>query len=296
MNVLAGMGMPWQGGPLATLADKRMPAHGITAPVSLADAWPAAFFGLDAVRAYQHASEDVQRAIRADCARGTLMEAYFIEKAGISYAAKMVLLAQTAEERTLYALFCAEEAAHLDAVRAALGPVDEDSWQANPFLTLLQAIIEQGDRETGQLVIQVVLEGWGIQHYTALRDACADRPLRDVLARIVADEAGHHGSGVALLKGCQMPRPDEAADLLAQMLRMVQLGPAQVVGAIERGLDGLTQRQRLEVYTQLDTRQHIRTRLDRLQRCMAKVPAARPILQNLRDRGGFTVPQVQEVA
>ena len=296
MNVQAGMGLPWQGGPLGTLAQKRLPGHGIAAPLDLVTAWPAAFFGLDKVDAYAQAAEDVQRQVRADCARGTLMEAYFIEKAGISYAAKMVLLSQTAEERTLYALFCAEEAAHLDAIRAALGPVDEASWQANPFLTLLQSIIEQGGRETGQLVIQVVLEGWGIQHYTALRDACAAPALRRTLSQIVADEAGHHGSGVALLKGTQMPDPAEAADLLAQMLQMVQLGPAQVVGALERALGGFTPQQRRSAYLQLDTRQHIRSRLDRLHGCMAKVPAARPILNNLHERGGFDVPLVKAVA
>lgn len=291
--VQAGYDLPWVAGPLKTLVSKRLPQHGIQQPVQAC--WDASFYGLDRVKVFTEANDQLQSAVLQDCARGNLMEAYFIEKAGVSYAAKMTLLAQSAEERSLYALFCSEEAAHLDAIHAALGAVDDSEWQANPFLTLLQEIIEQGDRQTGQLIIQVVLEGWGLMHYGHMRDACTHPGLTALFNRIVADEAAHHGSGVHLLRDTQFSGAQHtvSADLLGQMLAMVQVGPALVAGTLERHLGGFTTDQRRRVYTELDSATHIRERLTKLRSCLSKVPAAHPILETLDIQGRFTVPSVE---
>lgn len=295
MKVDAGLDLPWHEGPLQGLAARRMPAHGMADPLDMHTLWDAAHFGLDRVQAFREAPEDVRRAVLSDCARAHLLEAYFIEKAGVAYAAKMVLLAESAEERSLYALFAAEEAAHLDAIRAALGPVDESSWQADAFLVLLQRIVEQGDRRTGQLVIQVVLEGWGLLHYAALRDDCRHDGLSSLLARIVADEAGHHGSGVQLLRGAEITHPAQATDLLAEMLAMVQVGPHTVASTLERHLGGLTRDQRRRVFEELASEAHIRDRLHKLRSCLDKVPAAQPITAALETRGRFAVPAVESL-
>lgn len=294
----AGLGLCWSGGPARQLARRRLPDHGISAPVDPAVLWDAAFFGLDRVDAFRSAPATAQREILGACARGKLLEAYFIEKAGVSYAAKMTLLAETADERTLYALFCAEEAAHLDAIRAALGPVDESGWQADPFLGLLQTIVEEADRQTGQLVIQVALEGWGLLHYGALRDRCRHGGLRQTLAGIVADEAGHHGSGVALLRGEALApaAARHAAALLGEMLAMIQVGPALVAEALERTLGGLTPGQRRRVFAQLGAERHVRDRLGRLRGCLDKVPAAAPVTAALERAGRFTVPSLEALA
>ncbi len=291
MKVQAGLDLAWGEGPVASLVQRRMPRHGLSGPVDPGALWSAAFFGLDRVGLFSRAPEAVQRQVVADCGRAALLEAYFIEKAGIAYAAKMVLLAESADERTLYALFGAEEARHLDAVRAALGPVDEAGWAADPFLCLLQQVVEEADRPTGQLVIQVVLEGWGLSHYAALRDACAHPGLADLLGAIVADEAGHHGAGVALLRDARLPRPAHAVELLDAMLGMVAAGPVGVAGALERRLGGLSAAARRQVFAELDAGGHVRTRLGRLRGCLDKVPGAREVTDALAARGRFDVPE-----
>ena len=43
------------------------------------------------------------------CNLEILEEAYFIEKAGVGYMGKMILLAETTEERMLYGLFAAHD-------------------------------------------------------------------------------------------------------------------------------------------------------------------------------------------
>ena len=292
----AGLDLEWTGGPLAVLARRRLADHGLEGPVPLAGLWGPAFFGLDRVAAYTDASDEARHAILADCARAQLMEAYFIEKAGVSYAAKMTLLAESADERSLYALFAADEVAHLDAIRAALGPVDESAWQADPFLRLLERIVADADRHTSQLVIQVVLEGWGLVHYAALRDACTHPALTALLTRILADEAGHHGSGVHLLREVRLPASGPAVELLSEMLAMVQAGPARVVSALERHTGGLTRAQRLRVLEELDAEGHVRQRLTRLRGCLDKVSGARPVTEALAARGRFAVPTLEALA
>lgn len=290
VRVDAGYGLTSHEGPLRRLLGKRLPHHGLVDPVPLDGVWRAGFFGLDRVPAFRAAPEATQRAIVADCTRGTLLEAYFIEKAGVSYAAKMVLLAESTEERSLYAVFGAEEAAHLDAIGASLGPsADGADWQTNPFLSWLASIVEQADRRTSQLVVQVVLEGWGLAHYASMRDGCQHAALRELFGRIVADEAAHHGSAVHLLREAVLDASviDRATDLLGDLLAMVRGGPAMVVEALERGLGGFTSGERVQMFEALGVSAHVQERLDVLRGCLTKVPAARPLVAALDARDGF---------
>ncbi|HEY9747602.1 MAG TPA: ferritin-like domain-containing protein, partial [Allocoleopsis sp.] len=86
--------------------------------VTLQPYWDATHFGLERVAIFQDASEEEQRAIAQIASQGLLAEAYFVEKAGMGYMAKMLLLAETLEERMLYSLFAAEEATHLAQIRS----------------------------------------------------------------------------------------------------------------------------------------------------------------------------------
>ncbi len=284
VTVSAGYGLPSQEGPLRSLLQGRLPDHGIGAPVPLEQCWAPGFFSLDAVPAFRDAPEAAQRGILADCARATLLEAYFIEKAGVSYAGKMILLAESTEERSLYALFAAEEAAHLDAMAAALGPAAQNvDWQRDPFLRLLSTIVEQADRPTSQLVVQLVLEGWGLRHYGHMRDGCRHAPLRAVFDRIVADEAAHHGSAVQLLRGASLDDRTlaQATDALAELLGLVRAGPATVVDALERGLGGFRPAQRQAVHASLGADRQVHERLQIVRGCLEKVPALHPVIAGL---------------
>ncbi len=292
VDVVAGMGLPSLAAghklrpvlatALRDAADAQAPA-----PVSHTH-WEAAYFGLDRTGLFTHASVDAQSRILDACGRGLIEEAYFIEKAGIAFAAKMILLADTVDERMLYALFAADEATHFSAVRGFLvAPPDAPS--ENAFLDLLSGIIESGDRTTLQFVIQVVLEGWGLKHYRAMRDACTSPALTTVFDGILADEAAHHGSGRVLFEGAAVSDASARAigDVLAPFLGMVQAGPQGVVGAVEGVLGPLPRRARVRLFEELDGRVHSGARLAQL-RALMRGDRARDIVANLDSLNAFT--------
>src|SRR5262245_57763710 len=69
----------------------------VTPPAASPTPWPARYFGLDRVLVYQRAPASTRRRVLAACAADVLAEAFFIEKLGIGFAAKMVLLSETAD-------------------------------------------------------------------------------------------------------------------------------------------------------------------------------------------------------
>jgi hypothetical protein len=269
----------------ATLRKRRGPA---TAGARGHAHWAPAFFGLDRVACFAAASPAARAAIVERCGQELLAEAFYIEKAGMAFAAKMVLLAQSTDERKLYALFAGDEAAHFDAIapfyRARLEtPTD------HPFLALLSQLIEDGDRKSLQLVIQVVLEGWGLSHYRVLRDGCSDPGLAGVFGAILADEAAHHGSGVVLLADARLPpaSQERVVAVLRRFLGLVQAGPLMVVGAVESVLGPLPAAERRRLFAELDAERHAAVRLDQLRQLLGKSAAAGPTVAELERAGCF---------
>jgi hypothetical protein len=248
--------------------------------------WVAEFFGLHHVALFRDATRVQKWEILDRCGRALLEEAYFIEKSGVGFAAEMVLLAQSIEERMLYATFAADEARHFDAVRPFLVG-DLPAPAENPFLALLAATIECGDRAALQFVIQVVLEGWGLAHYRALRDACTHPVLHDRFDAILHDEAAHHGSGRVLFAESKVGDAtlDRIEQALASMLEMVRVGPVGVLSALDRTL-GLTRAQKLAVFGELGGRAHAQARLDHLRQ-LATFDDVLPVVDRLESRGLF---------
>ncbi len=250
--------------------------------------WPASQFGLERVSLYRHAEPAQRRAVLEHCGRQLLEEAYFIEKAGIGFAALMVLLAETIEERMLYASFASEEARHFDGVRSFLhGDLPERA--DGSFLSFLSDVIAGSDRTTLQFTIQVVLEGWGLTHYRALRDGCLDPSLKHLLDGILLDEAGHHGSGRVLFADHVMDEPTlvRIEDAIAPMLRMVQLGPQSVLSALDYAFGGLIRTQRAHAFNELEGSRHAQIRLEQLRQLM-RFESLRPLISRLESRSLFT--------
>lgn len=265
-------------------------------PPHLARVWEPTQFGLDKVSYYRDAGEDDRRAILALCARGLLEEAYFIEKSGLAYTGKMILLSETTEERMLYALFGADEATHLRAIGSWL-PDTHPTRTDDAFLHLLSEVIEQGERDTLVFVIQVVLEGWGITHYGDIARACKSDGLRQTLLAIVKDEARHHGSGVQIW-GTRTVTPrvhDEIVEILVRFLGMVQVGPVGVLGSIVRVAEGLTRAQQQQVLVELDGEGHATKRLTLLRKLMEKAGAG-SIVEALESRGMFRARTAEDVS
>ncbi len=248
--------------------------------------WDAAYFGLDHVTIFRDASSEEQRVILSLANLSLLQEAYCIEKAGMGYMSRMVLLADSIQERMIYTLFAADETSHFVQIHPYL--VVEPTIAGNPFLKMLSELVEGEDKTVLLFVIQVVLEGWGLTHYRSLAKGCIHEGLGRTLQGFLADESRHHATGVTLFNQAILSPASHAAivEILAQFLRMVQVGPQGVLRAIAQVKGDLSRPQKLQILEELDTEQHSGSRLQVL-RSLMRGEGAGAIVQDLEERGAF---------
>jgi hypothetical protein len=249
--------------------------------------WDATHFNLHNVKIFTDATPKEQAEILQLCSCGLLEESYFIEKAGMGYMAKMVLLAETTEERMLYALFCGDEASHFAQISRFL-PTPEPVGTDNFFLRFLADLIESQDKAVLLFVLQVVLEGWGLSHYRSLAKDCVDKDLSLMLHSFLEDESRHHATGVTLFDRTWVTPSSQQTiiEILASFLQMVQVGPQSVVTAIEKIKGDLSRQQKLKIFTELDTETHSGSRL-KLLRSLMSHSNAEIILQQLDQQKSF---------
>jgi hypothetical protein len=248
--------------------------------------WDAIHFNLHNVKIFTDATPNEQAEILQLCSCGLLEESYFIEKAGMGYMAKMVLLAETTEERMLYALFCGDEASHFAQISQFL--LTPEPVENNFFLRLLGDLIESQDKTVLLFVLQVVLEGWGLSHYRSLAKDCVNKDLSLMLHSFLQDESRHHATGVTLFdRICVTPSSQNTIiETLASFLQMVQVGPQSVVTAIEKVKGDLSRQQKVKIFAELDTETHSGSRL-KLLRSLMSHSHAEIILQQLDQRKSF---------
>lgn len=251
--------------------------------------WPAAHFGLDGVSIYRDASRIDQARILAGCSRDVLAESYFIEKSGMYFAAKMALLAESAQERMLYSLFGADEAMHFSWMANYAASEAVAGFFDNAFIRWLDEILQNADKPVLTFIVQVALEGWGISHYHALMRDCLDADLRATFEKIIQDEARHHASGVILFNA-QAPTADQQTAIIAalrSLLLMVQVGPQSVAAQIARVKGQLSNRQRERVFAELDCERQTAKKLETLKSLIGSTALADTILGRLEHSDAF---------
>lgn len=239
-----------------------------------AEPWGAEHFGLQNASAFRSLDSERRRAVLGDCARGVLEEAFFIEKLGLAFAAKMALLAESTEERAAHCLFAADEAVHLAQVGAFIPEPADDTNDG--FLRWLAEVIEDMPAQASRLLIQVLLEGWGISHYRELAKSCREPALANVLSSIARDEVLHHGAGVALFDASRLQGKQrrEAADRVAQLFDMVRAGPVRVAQAVERAHGGLGKDSYARLFVELEAREQVEKRLVLLRKLLGSAGAS----------------------
>ncbi|MDJ0737793.1 MAG: ferritin-like domain-containing protein [Nostocaceae cyanobacterium] len=249
--------------------------------------WNAAYFGLNQVNIFNESSLAEQIEIVEICNRNLLEEAYLIEKAGVGYMAKMVTLAETTEERMLYALFAADEAIHLSQISHYV-PNPELVNTNNPFLQLLQEVLENQEKSVLLFILQIVLEGWGLSHYRNLAAYCQNSQLAAIFQGFLQQESRHHATGVTLFEKISLSPVNQQTiiETLTLFLQMVQVGPQSVVAAMEKVKGHLSQPQKIKIFQQLDSQTHSSTRLQTL-RSLIHNPNTNIFIQELEARGAF---------
>jgi hypothetical protein len=251
--------------------------------------WPAAHFGLDRVALYRDASAEEQAAIVQSCSQAVLAEALTIEKYGMYFAAKMNLLATSTQERMLYSMFAADEAVHFHWLCSYLPAAVAAAEPPEPFPALLQEVLCEAEKVALITIVQVLLEGWGLQHYHALAHDCQEAGLTTRFKHIIRDEARHHASGLVLGRAQQLSAPQVGymVELLQRLLFLVQAGPQTIVSMLERVKGHLSLTQKTTVFAELQCESDAAQKLAILQSCLGALPQAEPLLTALHACGAL---------
>jgi rubrerythrin len=257
--------------------------------------WDAAFFGLDRVTVFRRAPAATRRRVLEACAGDVLREALGVERLGLTFTARMTLLAETTEERMTYSLFAADEARHLAAVHRHRPDVDLDALPADPFLDLLGAAVAGGPRRGLAFLVQVVLEGWGLVHYSRLARACHDPALRRTLGGILADEALHHGAGRAGLRREALDARARAwaVEALAPLLALAGAGPQRVAARLTEAVGPLARAARVRLFAELESEAGAARTLALLRALMRPAPE---VVAALDRRRAFVAPTPEQCA
>lgn len=278
--------------PVSQIVESHLKARGRDrpfAPASLESLWSAEYFGLHRVRLFQQGNEEQQRQVLRNCARGLLNEAYFIEKSGAAYCAKMILLADTTEVRQVYSLIASDEASHLQWIRPFVLESDRDQ-PGGPLLRFLSDLVERCDRNTLPYLVQVILEGWGLHHYRSLAKSCLHPELRTVFHSIHQDEALHKHTGEVLFDPSQVTAAEQKTlvkDSLHAYTEMVRIGPQAVVSAVDEVFGGLSRGDKIAVFAELETEARSQEKLELLRELMSG-PGRERYLAELDESGAFT--------
>lgn len=248
--------------------------------------WPATHFGLDRARLYLQSTENEKLRILQNCGDSLLAEAYYIEKCGIYFAAKMALVAETAQERMLYSMIGADEATHFSWVAGFANQDAVARHLRDPFIQLLDEVLQREDRATLSYIVQVILEGWGINHYRALARDCQNKELKRVFENIIRDEALHHRSGVVLFNEQNLSdeQVGNITNILASILLMVQCGPQMVVSQVERVKGPLAKEEKERLFEELDCETQTAKRLDLIKSLICSAAGFETILSELARR------------
>ena len=282
--------------PLNSVLGSVLKSRPAPAPTLQKAFWSAAHFNLAQADIFTDATEEEQNQILTACSRSILAEAYYIEKSGMYFAAKMGLLAENTQERMLYSMFAADEATHFSWFAKYISDDEAANYLNNPFLNLLSEVLQNEERNTLNYIIQIVLEGWGITHYHALAKDCLEPGLIEVFSRIIKDEGRHHGSGLILCNERKFSSVEikRITEILKTFLAMVQVGPQMIVAEVERVKGHLSLAQKTKLFTDLNCEIETTKKIETLKGLIKNTKCALPVIEELERSGVLRAFTAQE--
>lgn len=192
--------------------------------------WDENFFHLKSSTVWMGLTASEKESVLLSLGEKILQEAYFIECGGMAYAGKMNLTARTKEEREFFCFVAEEEAKHLRMVEnLANFNISLDSIPS--FALLIGEIIQEASKPSHLLLIQILLEGWGLNYYKSLARNARDENVAVVFKAILKDEIRHHSAGVILFSSylnqneIEEKESDEFLGYLERIAFMVKIGP-----------------------------------------------------------------------
>jgi hypothetical protein len=197
----------------------------------------------------------------------------------------MVLVCEDSEEKRLYALIGADEATHSAWLEPWIADVKQPPDAFNRFIAVL---VETGSAPSLAYLLQVVLEGFGIVHYSGLAAHCRDLALASALACIARDEALHHAGGLASFRAKQLDQADKKflSEAAYTFLQMIRSGPQSVVAALDRSIGVRSVDDAARIFDDLNAERNSALKLARLRRLMAQ-PGMEWLTDELEYKGAF---------
>ncbi|HEY9683550.1 MAG TPA: ferritin-like domain-containing protein [Drouetiella sp.] len=256
--------------------------------------WSAGWWGLDTSSVFAKFSSEQQKEVLCNCNQSLLKEAYFIEKSGLAYSAKMILTARNTDEAQLFAFIGSDEAKHLAWIEPYV-PAQQKLSPAGHFLAFLSSLIEEYPPNLLPYLVQVILEGWGLDHYSRLAKSCLDSDLAAIFASILKDEALHHRSGAVLFESCKLSSRDFSLieDALQQYTMMVRVGPQSTLSIVDRVAGGLAEGELQDVLIALHHEDETLRKLQLLKSLM-KQPQVDHLVQMLDAESCFLPASLPE--
>lgn len=276
-----------------TGSDKELPDVRLLDYSSL---WSAQWWGLDSSSVFMKLSDQQQVEILSKCNQSLLTEAYFIEKSGLAYSAKMILTAEGTDEAQLFALIGADEARHLAWIEPYL-PAQCKQLPQGHFLSFLSSLIEEYPPRLLVYLVQVILEGWGLDHYMRLAKACTHTNLSRVLGVICKEEALHHRSGAVLFSSARLSERDYSLieDALQNYTMMVRVGPQGALAIVDKVAGGLNHEELQDVLAALRHEEETPRKLELLRKLMSQ-PQVESLVQTLEAEHCFLPTSLPEAA
>lgn len=261
-------------GSLKTLLDKRLSELTVSSPELKVPKilWPATRYGLHQSKFFNDLKEEQQFEYLARMSELNLALSAFIETSGHNYGAKMILLSETLEEKSTYALFASDEAIHLREFHNFMNFDYSLQTHHHPMLTPLAEVIRDGSKTSLVFVIQVLLEGFGMGHYGGLKETCLMPSLKDTYDRILKDEARHHGTGIILAKE-EVPTKIDQEQIFEYTRAFVQAMQSAHWLAESFNFVGrpLTDQERLKLWDEIGFEKVLSDRLIKLKEMLMKV-------------------------
>ena len=256
--------------------------------------WEAESYNLQNVSMFRHLGPESQIELLKNCSRDRLEEAFQIENCGIAYAAKMILCADSLSERKLYSMMTADETRHLYIIEEHLDTLPQEE---QAFVKFLHHLVENGSKRSLIFIIQVLLEGWGIDHYQKLAKGCTDPKLGGLLESIVIDEASHYGSGLILFDENELSANEFkfVADVLYEFFSMIQCGEIGLLSNMENICEGLTHNQRIQFLYELENQDLAYSKIQILKKLMHRA-SSNKIFQLLEKKNCFKPQSNSDVA
>ena len=279
----------------AAIISKSLKARGIeTLSENLNPYWGAGFYGLDKIGAFNDLNSEKKNALLTNLSQAQLEEAIHVERRGIDFASKMILMARDDEEKQVYSLIHADELEHFFEIKRFLHCTESPEDQ-NPFISLLKEIVETSDSYLMVFFLQIILEGWGMTHYNDLASNCSDANMQVLLKRILHDEARHHGTGLVhyKLRADDKRDIDAMTEIMAKFLFMIQIGPQTTIANLYRQHEGLTKAQVTSAFTECESVINAQKTLAGVKRLLSH-DLDQSLIERLDKRGMFRAYTAEE--